>query len=133
MYYTRTRAICKPVNVINYLYFLVAERALAASPTVQPLQPSGGGVVATQDINTNIGSIASQIISTITLLVGVAAVIYLLWSGAQYIMSAGSPEKTKTARAGIINAVIGIIIVVATYAIIRFAGSAGNTLSGTTQ
>ena len=76
-------------------------------------------------------SVANKVISLILLITGVLAVLYLIWSGIQYITSSGNPEKTKLARAGIINAVIGIVIIVAAYFIIKFAVSIGNTVSTT--
>ena len=74
---------------------------------------------ANNNIQSQIVKIAQSVLSVVLLLSGVLAVLYLVYSGVQYITSAGNPDKIKTARAGIINAIIGIVIIVAAFFIIR--------------
>jgi hypothetical protein len=81
---------------------------------------NGGG-----DIRTTIASIATTVLNIILLISGILAVFYLIYSGIQYITSAGSPDKVKTARAGIVNSIIGIIIIVAAFFIVKVALSIG--------
>jgi threonine/homoserine/homoserine lactone efflux protein len=59
---------------------------------------------------------------------GALAVIYLIWAGIQYIQAGGDASKAKAARASIINAIIGIVVILSTYTIIRFAGSIANNI-----
>ncbi|MEI6477418.1 MAG: hypothetical protein WCO52_00295 [bacterium] len=102
------------------------------SPLVGAITPAGnfsstgitGGLVG------GITTIAGTAITVITLIAGVLAVVYLIWSGIQYITSAGNADKAKVARQGIINAVIGIAIIVATYFIIRVSIGIGNQIQG---
>jgi len=85
-------------------------------------------------LGTGVDGIFLQVINIVTILIGGLAVLYLLFYGYKYISSGGNPDKTKEARGGLINAVIGIIVVVAAYSIIRFSArigaSAGNILEG---
>lgn len=70
------------------------------------------------------GSVTSLITSIITLITTVAAalaVIYLIYSGIIYITAAGNPDNAKKGQQGVINAVIGIIIIIAAYYIINVA------------
>lgn len=76
-----------------------------------------------------ISNLTDNLVGFLFLIGGILAVIYLLWSGLQYITAGGSPDKAKVARQGIINAVIGIVIMMATFAIIRFATGVGGFLS----
>ncbi len=46
------------------------------------------------------------------------AVIYAIWGGYQYITSGGDAEKATAGRNSLVNAVIGIIIIAASYAIL---------------
>lgn len=56
------------------------------------------------------------------------AVLVLIWAGVQYITSGGSPEKAKKARATIINAILGIVILVTAYGILSLIlGLVGTT------
>ena len=51
-------------------------------------------------------------------LLGAAAVIMLILAGIRYITSAGSPDATKKARQSIINVMLGIALLTASYAVI---------------
>ena len=81
------------------------------------------------DIKSNIATLATYVLNIILLLSGILAVFFLIYSGIQYITSAGNPDKIKTARGGIINAIIGIIVIVAAYFIIKVAISVGGSIS----
>ena len=82
-------------------------------------------------IKTTIATIAGNVLDIILLISGILAVFYLIYSGILYITSAGSPDKVKTARAGIINSIIGIVIIVAAFFIVKVALSIGNAAAGT--
>ena len=72
---------------------------------------------------TNIGVLVTRVATWITYIAGVAAFIYLVYSGILYISAAGNPDQAKKGQQGIINAVIGIIIVVLAYTIISVVKS----------
>jgi hypothetical protein len=119
---------------MNIPYFLL-ERVQAAT-TPPPLAPdtTHGDASDSQGVGGNIdnlkdtlGMTFDKVITTLTIIAGVAAVIFLIYYGILYITSQGNPEKTKLARAGIINAIVGIIIITAAYGIIRLAITIGNT------
>ena len=110
--------------------------ALSASQTYAAVNGNSGIPVngtadftTPKDGTTQFLKIANTVISTLLLVAGVLAIFYLIWAGIQYITSAGSPDKAKAARGGIINAIIGIVIIVAAYFIIKFAVGLGTTAS----
>lgn len=76
-----------------------------------------------------ITTITSNILQVGLVLAGALAVIYLLYMGIQYITSAGNPERAKVARAGVINAIIGIIIIISAFFLIRLGVSFGNSVA----
>lgn len=78
-----------------------------------------------------LGSVGQSVINIIFLIAGILAVVYLLWSGVQYISAGGNADRVKTARQGIINAVIGIVVILSAYFIIRL--TVGLTGSVTTN
>ena len=94
------------------------------------IKPTGTPSATGASPETTINNIYDIIFRDLTLLAGVLAVLYLIWYGIQYITSAGSPEKVKTARTGIINSIIGIIIIVVAYTIIKLAVGIGGQFSG---
>ncbi|MFA4995900.1 MAG: hypothetical protein WC536_02010 [Patescibacteria group bacterium] len=53
---------------------------------------------------------------------GVLAFIFLVVSGISYITAGGNPEQSKKAQQGLINAIIGIIVVALSFVILRAAG-----------
>jgi hypothetical protein len=85
--------------------------------------PSNQSLTGTSNTTGAINSLAGNIINIVFLIAGVLAVLYLLWSGIQYITAGGNADKVKAARQGIINAVIGIVVIMAAFFIIRLATS----------
>lgn len=81
------------------------------------------------DIRSNLATLATYVLNIVLLLSGILAVFFLIYSGIQYITSAGNPDRIKAARGGIINAIIGIIVIVAAYFIIKVAISVGGSVS----
>jgi hypothetical protein len=73
-------------------------------------------------------SLANTALNLVLLVVGVLAVFYLIYSGFLYITSGGNPDNVKKARAGIINSIVGIIIILAAFVIVRFAVGIGNVV-----
>jgi bacteriorhodopsin len=56
--------------------------------------------------------------------IGVVGVIIIIYSGVQYMMSEGEPEKTKRAQMAITYTVIGLIVATLAWAIISFVTGA---------
>ena len=77
----------------------------------------------------NFSSIINQGFIVFTWIAGIAAIFFLLLSGFQYITAGGDGEKAGKARAGIINAIIGIIILMAAFFIFNAARNAGGGLA----
>lgn len=102
------------------------EKVYAAAPMLSPV-----GDPNSSDTNgvTAINNLYTSVLNVLLLLAGILAVLYLIWAGIMYITSAGDAERAKKGKAGIINAIIGIVIIVAAYAIIRFSTSVGRTVS----
>jgi hypothetical protein len=88
-----------------------------------------GNADNTGDLQTVATNLTGSIIEIVLYVVGFVALLYLIWSGFKYITAGGDAKKATDARAGIINAIIGLIIVVGAFFFIRIGLSAGNTLS----
>lgn len=108
-------------------YVFLANSALAgAIPDIQPnnVNPIGGGAVT--GVARNIVTSAVNILLFVT---GAVAVIFVILGGFKYITSSGDPKKAEEARKTVINAMIGIIIVVAAYFIIQVAVGGGQAIT----
>lgn len=64
--------------------------------------------------------IVSNLIQLLIAVATVLGVIFVIWAGIQYITSSGDPGKTRDARNGLTNAIVGIIIAGGAYAIVEF-------------
>ena len=61
-----------------------------------------------------------NIINAIIAILGLVAVIFVVYGGIQYMLSTGDSIKTKKAKDTILYAAIGLIICVLSYAIVNF-------------
>jgi len=101
----------------------LVEKALAQTTSIGV----SGGV---GDYNEKtISDVAGNVVSVLTMVAGAAAVIYLIYSGILYLTAAGNPDAAKKGQQGIINAIIGIIVIVAARIIIGVAVSTGGSIS----
>lgn len=68
----------------------------------------------------NLITLIGQFINAILGLLGVVFLILMIYAGVLYMTSAGNPESTKKALAIITNSIIGLVIIMASYAITTF-------------
>ena len=61
-----------------------------------------------------------QISNIMAMLTGVIAVIIIILSGIRYITSSGNPEQTKRAKATLVNAIIGLVVIVLAWSFVTF-------------
>jgi hypothetical protein len=75
--------------------------------------------------DTIFGSLIGRIMGWVLVVVALVAFIYLVVNGVKYITAGGDAAKATEARTGILNAIIGLIVVILAYVILRFAGGLG--------
>lgn len=66
---------------------------------------------------TDLGDLATVVIDWVLLVAMILAVIYLIYSGIIYITAGGNPDAAKKGQQGVINAIIGIVIIALAYVI----------------
>lgn len=77
---------------------------------------TGAGFTATTDLPTVIGRVINVLFS----LLGLIAVVIVVYSGFQWMTSGGDEKKIGAAKSRMINAVIGIAIILLAYSITSF-------------
>lgn len=82
------------------------------------IRPSGGST-GEAELNNTLSSLWERALSITFFLLTLLAIIVLINAGIRYISSAGNPERTKVARATIINASLAIVLIVSVYSILR--------------
>ena|SRR3989344_4038400 len=74
--------------------------------------------------NSSASSIILQIINIALGVAGLVAVLFLLVGGFRYITSAGNEETAEQAKKIITNAIIGIVIIILSFVIVRVISNA---------
>ncbi|MCC7303998.1 hypothetical protein IT418_01110 [bacterium] len=95
------------MNVLEFVQNVVIPSVYAESSW----RPSRGA--------TNANDLVKNVLNLILIVVVVAAVIYIMFAGVQYVTSQGDPTKAKQAMGSITNAIIGLIVSFAAYALIQ--------------
>lgn len=75
---------------------------------------------STSGTSTNLITLIGQFINALLGLVGVAFLILMIYAGVLYMTSSGNPDNTKRAIGILKNAVIGLVIIFASYTITTF-------------
>lgn len=106
--------------MIKYLIailLLLPFSALAVNP-LDSLRDaaSGTGLVS----NKTPIQVITNIINVALTFVGSIVIILILWAGFKWMTSAGNTEIIKKSKETIINAVIGLVIIFASYVIVNF-------------
>ena len=116
----------KIVSKIKYYFpviFLVMPFLAYAQSTVSNgLQTSGlQSIFGTSGLNgsQSLSDLIVNVIRLMLLFAGAIAVVFVIIGGYQYLVSAGNEEVAEKGKKTLINAIIGIVVVVLAYAIIN--------------
>jgi hypothetical protein len=83
----------------------------------------GGGCKLDTGFPEVIPRIAFALFEILLRVAGIAAVMFIVYGGFQYLISTGEPDKAKNARTTIINAVIGLLIVIFSTVIVNLVAN----------
>lgn len=87
-----------------------------------PVLPSGFG----GKVGDNEGALTNYIVlfwRTLIILGGLSALLFLVWGAFDWILAGGDEGKIKSARQKITNSVVGLIILVASVALVDLVGN----------
>jgi glucose uptake protein GlcU len=73
---------------------------------------------------TSIATIFENITNTLIFLVGAVAVIMIVVGGLRYVTSNGDSKRTQAAKDTIQYSVVGVVVAILSYAIVRFVANA---------
>ena len=77
-------------------------------------------------------AIIPRLINLMLFIVGILAVIMLIWGGIRYVISGGAAYKVKDAKNTILYAIVGLIVAILGYALVNWVISiVGSGSSGT--
>lgn len=140
----------KKINFLKAAVFLPLLTILTFLPALaqaQPMTPQQAGETGDQSEafrqgagyqeGLTIGGVVATVIKAALGFLGIIFVIIIIINGFKWMTAGGNEDKVKEAKDSIKNAIIGLIIVVAAYAITYFVfevlsdvGSSGGTIEG---
>jgi hypothetical protein len=103
-------------------FVLTLTLAIAPVAFAQFNVPSSGGTGLPND--TSISQFIMKIINIALTVAGLIAVLFLIIGGFRYITSAGNEETAESAKKIIINAIIGVVIIILSFVIVRVISNA---------
>lgn len=90
----------------------------AAAPAVPATSQFVGTVKGTTGFAANIGAFLSTALSLIVAIAALIAFFFLIMGGIDWVTSGGDKNKTESARNKIMAAVIGLVVLAASYALL---------------
>ena len=103
---------------------------LAAQIPTSNVSPTGS-VTGSFDLSTFFKTAVQSAVNIVFFLAAAASIAYLIWGGVKYITAGGDPKKAGEARQAIINAVIGVAVIVGAYTLINIAFGINNAVIAT--
>ncbi len=85
------------------------------------------GVAGSQTLTGSNGLIAN-VIRLLLLVAGALAVVFVIYGGYQYITAGGNEEQAEGGKKTLVNAIIGVVVIILSYVIINVVI---NTIAGT--
>lgn len=109
---------------ILFLLVFRIESSYAQTIPVTVTQKQGQGIQAQgASAEGMVQIILLNVISLFFAVGGIGVVIYFIWGAVDWIMAGGDKEKISNARKKMTNAIIGLILLALSFAIIRTVGS----------
>ena len=101
------------------------QKITAASVLLGQLVYAGVAKAATlpgtvpQASDTDLNTIIGRIIDWVLGIAGAIALLFLIIGGVRYIISAGNPTQTEGAKKTIIYALVGLVVIILAYVLIK--------------
>jgi len=108
----------KVVNVDGVMYLTTETNEITGT---QAERNSRFSIVAPPSYAQNFGQLMSFIMRLVLAVSALLVFVYLIWGAIDWITSGGDKGKTEQARQKIVSAVVGLIIVSSSYAILNLA------------
>lgn len=111
----------------SVLVFVPGQGALAKTPQQAACEAINGA--ACTEKNSDLSKIIAVIVNTISLVVGMLAIIMIVIAGAKYVISGGDAQKVTSAKNALIAALIGLIIVALAQFMVRVVLNKAETVT----
>lgn len=112
---------------MNRLQKLALSASVSLTTLASVALPVAAAGITTTDVvpgtgfATDFGKLINGVLSFVMVVAALLVFMYLIWGGIEWITSGGDKGKTESARNKITSAVIGLVVVAASYAILTLA------------
>jgi len=106
----------KLVSIAMFVFAAIPCFSLAQGTNLYINELAGPLGLGTQDIRLTIASIINVALG----LLGIIAVVIIIYAGFVWMTAGGNDDRIKEAKAMLINGLVGLIIIVTSYAVARF-------------
>lgn len=121
--------VLKVANILTICLALVlVATPFLAGAQFQTPDPSGTGLTGGIGSETTLTGFILRVINIALALAGLIAVLFLIIGGFRYITAGGNEDAAGSAKKIILNAVIGIIVIILSFVVVRVVS---NTLTTT--
>lgn len=120
MRFIRSLKFLAVIGMLAFSFAVLGDAPLAFAQkddVCEGVQLAGGGC---NGGDAEVSGLAQTIINILSLIAGIAAVIVIIISGLRMIIANGESDTIKTARNGILYAIIGLVIIAFAQIIVRF-------------
>lgn len=120
-------------RILLNMILLPALTLLPALALMQPAYAACGGSPAAQQVgkgidettkascnDSGVGNAAAAAVSILSFVVGIAAILAIIWAGFKYITSGGDSNKIANAKSTLIYALIGLAVAGLTQILVHF-------------
>ncbi len=114
----KLQKIVKIANIVALASMIVLPLAAAAQFGV----PDAGNSGVAEDAN--VTELLLRIINILLAIAGLVAVVFLIIGGFRYITAGGNEEAAEAGKKTIINAIIGIVVIILSFVIVRVVSNA---------
>lgn len=91
-----------------------------AEPTLTQTGLKAAGGSAGFGTNSSPATVVAAIVNGVLGLSGLIFVVMIVWGGVQYLIAQGDPDRVKNAKATMTWSVVGLIAILAAYAVTTF-------------
>ena len=113
----------KIITTLFLILFLTLPRLAQAADGHFVIDNKGLGVPTSNNAEATVEIVLVNVIAIFFTIGGLGTVIYFIWGATDWVLSGGDKEKIAGARKKMTNAIIGLILLSLSYAIINIIGN----------
>lgn len=116
----KNKSVFKTVAVGASSLALVVVSAVSYAPAAFAQIDAGLNAAGSNMNKSDVNNIVADGVNLFLYIIGIVAVVMIIFGGFQYLTSAGDPQKAGKARNTILYSVIGLLVAVFAFAIVNF-------------